>query len=211
MNDELRELLSGVDPMPPDVPVESVTAPAVRERLERIMNTPLTHDGDHTENETGPAVRTMRWRRSAVVTGLVAATALVAIGAGLIVSRDGGDGTTVETEPLELSLGDSGVMASCLAFDVDVLADMSPAFAATAVGLDGSTVTLDVDKWYAGGDAEQVVLHATPGMQALIDGFDFEVGETYLITAADGTVNFCGYSGPATEELTVAFEQAFGA
>jgi hypothetical protein len=46
-------------------------------------------------------------------------------------------------------------------------------------------------------------------MQALIDGFDFEVGQQYLITAAEGTVNFCGYSGPATPELTAAFDQAF--
>jgi len=34
------------------------------------------------------------------------------------------------------------------------------------------------------------------------------VGQKYLITAAEGNVNFCGYSGPATPELTAAFDAA---
>jgi hypothetical protein len=86
---------------------------------------------------------------------------------------------------------------------------MSPAFAATATAVEGETVTLAVDRWYAGGDATTVELHAQPGMTALIDGFEFQVGESYLITATEGTVNFCGASGPATPELTALFDQAF--
>ncbi len=37
----------------------------------------------------------------------------------------------------------------------------------------------------------------------------FRVGERYLVTATDGTVNGCGFSGPATPELERAFEEAF--
>jgi hypothetical protein len=55
-----------------------------------------------------------------------------------------------------------------------------------------------------------VVLETTPGMEALIGGIAFDVGQLYLITAADGTVNFCGYSGVATPEMTAAFDEAFG-
>jgi hypothetical protein len=96
-----------------------------------------------------------------------------------------------------------------MAFDVAVLADMSPAFAGTATSVDGDTVTLRIDHWYAGGDAAAATLRAPSGLEALIDGFDFEVGKEYLITAADGNVNYCGYSGVATPELTTAFSDAF--
>lgn len=88
---------------------------------------------------------------------------------------------------------------------------MSPAFAATATGVEGDTVTMSVDRWFTGGDAESVVLHAPAGMEALIAGFDLQVGERYLLTASNGTVNYCGYSGPATPEFEAAFEQAFAA
>jgi len=54
------------------------------------------------------------------------------------------------------------------------------------------------------------VLQGAAGSPALIDGFEFQVGQQYLITAAEGNVNFCGYSGLATPELTAAFEAAFG-
>ena len=55
-----------------------------------------------------------------------------------------------------------------------------------------------------------MTLHAQGGLEALIAGFDFVEGERYLITAAEGSVNFCGYSGPADPTLTAAFEDAFG-
>lgn len=38
----------------------------------------------------------------------------------------------------------------------------------------------------------------------------FEVGSSYLITAAQGTVNFCGYSGTSTPDLVAAFDTDFG-
>jgi hypothetical protein len=39
----------------------------------------------------------------------------------------------------------------------------------------------------------------------------FEAGGQYLITAYDGNVNYCGFSGPSTPELRSAYEEAFGA
>jgi hypothetical protein len=208
MNDELRRQLQHLDPMPPDVPMESVTAPAARERLENIMSTSLI-ERPNAQTPADPGAPW--WRRPALLGAAAAAVAVLAVGA---IVATGGDGDVTDQvaagPPLELSLGDSNAMAMCIVFDVDILADMSPAFAGTATAIDGETVTLSVDRWYAGGDAATVQLNATPGMQALIDGFDFEVGQQYLITAANGTVNFCGYSGLATPELTAAFDQAFG-
>jgi hypothetical protein len=185
--------------------------------LEHIMNTPLIdqdtstgtgHPGDATPLRTTSGGHR---RRNWTILGSVAAAAVIAIGGAVVIGNSGGDdGSQVAAgPPLELSLGESNAMSSCIIFDVALLADMSPAFAGTATAVDGDAVTLDVDRWYAGGDAATVVLHGSGGSPALIDGFTFEVGQQYLITATDGNVNFCGYSGLATPELTAAFDQAF--
>lgn len=117
---------------------------------------------------------------------------------------------TAGQQPLELSLGDGGAMASCLAVDAETLSQMAPAFRGTVTAVEGETITLDIDTWYAGADpVETVQLHADQGLEALIGGIDFRVDEEYLITAADGTVNYCGYSGPAEPTLTALFEEAF--
>ena len=100
-------------------------------------------------------------------------------------------------------------MAMCLEFDVATLAEMGPAFAGTVVELTDSVATLEVDRWFTEGDAEIVEIGYTPGFEALIGTPALEVGQRYLITATDGVVNGCGYSGLATPEYEAAFEQAF--
>jgi hypothetical protein len=145
------------------------------------------------------------------VVALLLALAVTAAGCGS--SAGTTDATPAGDEsggpPIELALGDPNALSSCLAFDVAVLADMSPAFAGTATATDGDTVTVRIDHWYTSGDATTATLRAPAGMEALIDGFEFEVGQQYPITAADGNVNYCGYSGIATPELTAAFQEAF--
>ncbi len=219
MSDELRNQLEQLDPMHTGVPVESVTTPSSRARLEQIMNTPLIEQesSDASPEQVGNSSR-VRYlkshsgrRRTWGVLG-VAAAAVVAIGGAAIVGNFGGDGDgdlDVASAPLELSLGSGDTMASCMPFDVTILSGMSPAFAATATSVDAGSVTLTVDRWYTGGDAETVVLQTPNSAPSLIAGFDFSVGEHYLITAAEGNVNFCGYSGVATPEMTAAFEAAF--
>jgi hypothetical protein len=211
VNDELREQLGRLDPMHPGVPVESATTPSSRTRLENIMNTPLIAEEDtHSESTPRPASVSAHRRRLRMTVG-VAAAAIVAVGGAVVVLNSADEDTDVTAgPPIELSLGDSNVMSSCMVFDVAVLADMSPAFAGTTTAVDGETVTLTIDRWYTGGDADTVVLNGAAGSPALIDGFEFEIGRQYLITAAEGNVNFCGYSGPATPELTSAFDTAFG-
>jgi len=54
-------------------------------------------------------------------------------------------------------------------------------------------------------------LNAPQGLEALIGGIPFESGEQYLITAYDGQVNYCGFSGPSTPEFRASFVEAFGA
>lgn len=200
--DELRDRLGRLDPVPDDVPVEPMTTPSSHARLEQIMNTPVSPP---TERPATQPSRN-RWLIAA------AAALVILVVAGFAIANLGDDADDVaDGPPLVLELGADDPMASCMVPDATILADMSPAFAATATSVDGEIVTLTVDRWYAGGDAATVELHAQPGLEALIAGFSFEPGEQYLVTASNGTVNFCGYSGPATPELQALFDEAFPA
>ncbi len=226
MTDELRRQLAWIDPMPPAVPVESPATPSSRTRMEHIMNLPpvplvdppVDPLVDHPESGPSPddtaparARRLDRPRRRWTLAAGAAAAAVTLVGAAVVVNLGGDDGGSevAGAPPIELSRGDGAALARCIAFDVETLRQMPVAFAGTATAVDGETVTLSVDRWYRGGDADTAVLHAPAGMNALIAGFDIQVGQAYLITAADGAVNYCGFSGPASTELTAAFEAAF--
>ncbi len=161
-----------------------------------------------TEFEVRQSHPSLRTRLAPAMLAIVAACGLVASCSGSTSDEPTADGATA---PLELSLGESNAMASCLPVEAATLADMAPAFLGTVTDIEGETITLDVDNWYAGADpAEAVELHAEQGLEALIGGIDFQVGEQYLITAAQGNVNYCGYSGPADPTLTALFDEAFG-
>lgn len=186
-NEELRERLQRLDPSDSGE-LRSLEDRSTRQLLENIMNTPAS-------SATQPGR-----------TWYLAAAAAVVLFLGAFF---GFQGTTNDTPPLQLSLGQSDALSSCMVLSVDVLAEMPVAFEGTATAVDGEAVTLEVDQWYIGGEASTVELHAPAGMQALIGGIEFGVGNQYLITANDGTVNYCGYSDVATPELRSLFDEAF--
>jgi hypothetical protein len=197
MSDELRDRLARLDPMPPGVETEAMTTPSSRELLEDIMSTPT----DRKTASTWP-----RWLFAAA-----AAAALILVVAGGFYLFGGDDAAPVAAgPPLVLDAGGGDTMASCIQFSVDELAKAPVAFEGTVTSMENDTVTLTVDRWFTGGDAATVVLNAPQGLEALIGSIPFNAGEQYLMTAYDGTVNYCGFSGPATPELLAAFEQAFG-
>jgi hypothetical protein len=140
----------------------------------------------------------------AYVLGAAAVVALVLGGVALFNGTD-----TPASPPLALSLGEPDALASCIVLTADVLDDAPLAFAGTVTAIDGETVTLSVDEWYVGGDAETVELSAPAGMEALIGSIEFTEGEQYLVSAYDGVVNYCGFSGPATPELQAIYDEAF--
>lgn len=198
MTDELRERLRRIDPVPPEAPVDPITSPRARALLEDIVTTP-------TDTPRTPATgrRSTRWLVAAA-----AALVLVAAGGGVLATL-GGDEPAAEV----LVLDDGGVdpaLASCLPFDVAILRDLPLAFAGTVTAYQADRATIEVDRWYAGGDADVVELTWTPGLSSLIGTPEPEVGQRFLLTATDGVVNGCGYSGPATPELEAAFAEAFG-
>lgn len=161
---------------------------------------------------TTPMELKSRPRRWAPV---IAAAASVAVLGGAAYAVLGGSdpadspGSTVTT--LAMPVGSGTSMNSCLPFDVQYLRDMPVALSGTATKIDDDGVTLDVDRWYTGGNADVVRLANYDVNTVSLDGFSFEPGSRYLITAAEGTVNLCGFSGPWTQDLADAYDEAFKA
>lgn len=198
MSDELRERLARLDPMHSGVPTQRTTTESSRELLETIMSTTR-------QSTERPATNP---RRGWTVAAAAMAALVLAVAGGIALY---GDEQPTVAAPLELNAGGDDVMASCIMFspdELDRVADI--AFAGRVIAVEGDTVGLSVDTWYRGDEeVGQVVLNAPQGMEALIGGIPFEVGEQYLISAQAGNVNYCGFSGPSTPELRAGFEAAF--
>lgn len=199
---ELRAFLARQDPARRPEAVDLVNAMTAEQIRERAMQT------TDTPTKETPAARP-GWRRPALMLGAAASVAAVVI-AAVVVS--GGDGSPEPKTTVALQAPDGSAASSCMVFDVEFLRQAPVAFAGTATEVGPDTVTLDVDQWYKGGSAEQVTINnptAAPGVAVSLEGVDFAEGERYLISATDGTVNLCGFSGPATPELEQAFGEAF--
>jgi hypothetical protein len=221
-DDELRARLSGMDPLPTSVPVDPFTSLRAQSVLGRVMTTQLRDQNQKTTDQ--------RWRKPALLT---AAAAVIALGIVAVSITSGGPTTLTKaktTLALKIPGGGTSVQAggtlsaraaSCVQFSVSVLREMPLAFAGTVTAvtiptLGDMTLTLSVDHWYKGGIADVVTLttmtgHAlTPTTHIWIeDGVEFAQGKRYLVTATNGTVNGCGFTGEATPELEKAFADAF--
>jgi hypothetical protein len=214
-DDELRARLSRLDPVPAGSPVDPVTSPRAQELVERAMQTPETQTVPTPDPTDELAARRRRpWLIPLVAAALLAAvvgTVVVLSGGGRVGDTSGGDAATAqEPTTLDLSLPPSNVANSCVVFDVEFLAEVPVALAGTVTAVEPRRVTLEVDRWYRGGDADVVTIGVQDGNSVALDGVDFREGERYLVTATNGVINGCGFSGPATPELEQAFEQAFG-
>lgn len=147
-------------------------------------------------------------RRQPMIWGL-AVLGLVGLVVVVVVALNDGDDQPTSA-PLVLSVGEGEASASCLPFDVEILAAMSRAFAGTVTAIEADTITVRVDDWYVGGDASTVELRTIGDAQALLGGFPLDVGAQYLLSASDDALSYCGYSGPVTPELQESFDVAFG-
>lgn len=200
-DDPIRARLTGHDPLHRHPHIHPAGQPA--HLLEQIMNTPTIITNEPSTSD-GATARRRRGRRAWILGGAGLGTAAAVAG---ILAFTGG--SPAAPTAMGLGLGADDIMASCMPVSADILDDMPLAFAGTAASVEGETVTLDVTDWYVGGDTDQVILTAAAGMEALIGGIAFEPGGTYLVSATDGVVNYCGYTGPATPELQAVYDAAF--
>jgi hypothetical protein len=212
-DDELRRRLRDVDPARPGGPTSSQPGPTAHDILERAMRTAEQHPtSTTTPGPEYPAGLLPGGRGRPLLVAGLAAAAVAVVGGGLALSGVLGsaDGTPSPAPTLALTAAPGDAASSCAVFDVGILAAMPTALSGTVTAVDGTTVTVEVDRWYRGGPAD-VVTVSSDQRGAALDGVELVAGEDYLITAGeDGVVSSCGYSGAATPELRSAFDQAFG-
>lgn len=197
-DDELRARLRAADPARRDAPAESW----IDELVEATVN--------EQENRTEETPSRSRWLVPGVAAAAVAA---IAVGGYAFVAADDGGGAKDEQQTeLALTVPSADPMTSmCIQFSAEALSPMEVAFAGTATDVTGDQVTLDVDHWYKGGDADVVEVTGSSDAGVLLEGgIEFTEGERYLVTATDGNVNGCGFSGLYTADMAAAFDQAFG-
>ena len=202
-DDDLRTRLARIDPMRPGAadPLPSLTAAEIEERAMQTIETEL---------DSPQPKQSAPWRRPRLLAA--AAAVVLVLGAGAVFATSGNDPAPKAGKPttLALALPDTSTASSCIAFDVAFLREMPVAFGGTVTAISADTVTLDVDRWYKGGSADQVAVSLASGQtSAALDGVDFAEGKSYLVAASDGTVSGCGFSGPASPELESAYAEAF--
>ena len=197
--DELTQRLRRSEPNP-NAPVHPAGGAHAARLLEQIMNTPLDPDPQHSSSPT-------RRTRSVWVVSALGAVAAVAIVVGVVATR-GDDGPAATSVTYGLVAGDP--MAMCLSLDEYQPDPAMIGFRGTvAVVADGS-VTLDVSKWYRGGDADQVVLTVSADMSVVaLDGVEFVAGGDYLVGVLDGQVLICGISAPYDPALAALYDRWF--
>lgn len=220
-DNELRDRIARTNPVASSATTQPVTSPGAQALLEEIMNTPLTSEPRATNHEHTSATRPW-WMTAGAAAAVVA---VVAVGVGLLTRGD--DGSTADAPPpigstvpeptaapgklkvIELTTGVDDAMASCAVLDPTIVATAPVAFRGTADMVEGEIVTLTIDHWYVGGDAQVATLVAPAGMEALIGGIAFEPGTSYIVAAYDGVVSYCGMTGEATPELEAIYSAAF--
>ncbi len=200
--DELQERLQRLDPAR-GASIDPVNGPQAAALMEQIMQTDPT-----TPNEV-PVVPQPARRPRRTLFAALGALGVVAAGAFAFVALRGDDPAPT-TATYSLAASDP-MMSMCLALsDITPPAD-SAAFRGTVVAVAAESITLDVAKWYANGDADQVIV-STGGMPSpALDGVSFDEGGDYLVLAGtDGQVAICGQSGPYSAELEAFYNTWFG-
>lgn len=194
-DDALRARLAATDP------TAGATAPAHDVTL--LVEDVLARDA------TEPAAPS-RGRRIALVTGGLVAAAAVAT--ALVVPRLGGAPDPADVLTVAAPPAQDPLTAMCMQVDAQVLSSFPVAFTGTVVDESGTQATLDVDRWFAGGDADQVRVEGLDPELA-VSGYSvqFTAGQQYLVAVGeDGTVASCGFTGPVDPALQAVYDEAFG-
>lgn len=157
-----------------------------------------------------PAAGTRRaWILTAAAAVLVAA---LGVGGWSALSDDNrADQVAREKTVTTLTVPSPDPMAMCVQLTPETVGQMQVAFDGTVSSIEGEQVTLDVTKWYVGGDTDQVKLvqNSPDAMIALEGDIELEQGQRYLVTAHDGQINGCGFTALWSQELQDIFDQAF--
>jgi hypothetical protein len=210
----LRALLAQSDPA-------RTLTPADPQGLARLL---LEIQEDTVSNDldirTDLPQQTTELRRRGPLAWLVAAAAVATIAGGGYAAvssmqdngtvEQAGPGTSVD-DPVVLTLeAPTTVPAKCAVPTPELLAGAEVAFAGTVTAIDGDVVTFSPTETYAGESADEIeIVGMGPEIRALTGQPEFVVGGTYLVSATDGQMFACGFSGEASPELQNLYDLAF--
>lgn len=212
-DDPLRARLRAADPA-------ASLSPADPDGVARLLEDTMSHDTDTQV----PERRTGTRGRNPLTRLVAAAAVLVIAGVGVFtltgtdddntappIADDSGSGDT-GGEPVVISLrAPAASTGRCMVPSAEVLSQQQVAFEGTVEKIDDGTVVLTPTEFYAGDEADRVEVDAPAELLTnLIGAVEFEVGGTYLVSATNGQVTVCGFSGPATPELEQLYADAFG-
>ncbi len=173
----------------------------------------MTTHVDRPQDTSEPTAVSRPDRRGVLVAAAAVVLALLAAAVGLALAGLDDEPPAAPAAALTLRLPGTDVSSSCVVFDEAVLAEMPLAFAGTVTAVDGTAVTLTVDRWYRSGTPgpESVQLRTPDATSsAVLDGIALVQAERYLVTASgDGMVNGCGFTGRWSPELEASFARAF--
>ena len=193
----LRDQLRAADParaLPPASPTW------LDHRMEQLMTDQFL--ATTTVTPEAPRGTFRRWRP------VVGVAAGVFIAAAIVVPLVlGGSEPTVEA--LQPPVGGGLASGSCLVLEPATVAAQEQAFAATVLQIQGDTVLLEVTERFAGDVADRVEVAQVDAMTSDFSGVPFEVGQTYLVGAVEGTITGCGVTGADSAELRAVYDAAF--
>lgn len=193
MTDDELDALRAADPLDP-ASVPSPDDPRAQALFERIMMS------DATTRPANAQPTTPRPRRAGLLAA--AAVALVALVGGTIaLTGDDTDSTPTPDDVATGSITPGGpASASCVElYDLDTLGNREIAFDGTVTAVDGDTITFTVNRWYRGGDADEVTLAGAAGLSGLTSAgsaTSVEPGTRLLVAGDGGFAWACGFTQP---------------
>lgn len=181
----------------------------------------MWHRGSVPDDDTltDESRRTGTRDRSALTWLVAVAVALLIAGAALFGLLDrGGDEPGKPSEPAPdtdaptvTRLTAAPQPGRCMLPNVELLRIQTLAFEGVVRSITEGEATLEPSRIFKGEQADLVVVKAPDrDLQALLSAVDFREGERYLVSATEGRVTLCGFSGRRTPELADLYAEAYG-
>ncbi|WP_189667841.1 hypothetical protein [Promicromonospora soli] len=174
------------------------------------MSTPVDHHRTPTTVPVTRAAVPSRPRRRVVFA--LAAAVLVTSGVGTTIALGplAPERTPQAAQVMTLQLPDGSLAPACAEFELAFLQGMPVAFQGEVVDVGDTSAVLKVDRWFRGGQDDVTTVRVSKPGPEMSEGVEMTQGKTYLVSAQDGFVNSCGYTGELTPDLLASFEEAFG-